>query len=274
MRFILYCLVSLTLVSISFTHPQGKSTGAPASSTGAPNEFTCNTIGCHDDAQTNLGNAQLYLDCKDFQNGLVPGKSYTITSLIYRKNTQRFGFQLVALDEDGNQAGKFELLDKQRTQILHNDQTMKDRQYVTYTYPGTKAFSEDLGQWTVQWIAPKVITGKVSFYLAGVAANNDGSDKGDEVYTFQKQVLPGSQSNLIAFPNPFINSLQVQLPFTQNGVNIRIWNKEGNLVSFTEVPQALGQTQAIEGLYHLSAGVYFLEVNSNQFRSFQKIIKE
>ncbi|MBX7180722.1 MAG: T9SS type A sorting domain-containing protein [Bacteroidia bacterium] len=274
MRFIPLGLCFLAVVFISFTHPQGKSTGAPASSTGAPDEFTCNISGCHDDALTNQGDAQLYLTCSDFQQGLIPGKTYSIICSISKRNTQRFGFQLVALDEAGNQAGKFDLLESNRTQILYNDASLKDRQYVTYTYPGTKAVAEDLGQWTVYWTAPKHIAGKVSFYLAGVAANDDASDKGDEVYTFQKHVLPGNSIELLAFPNPFRNTLTIQWPFTQIQASLKIWNKEGVLVFEKEIPNALGQSQTLEEMNQLASGIYFLELSSGSFQASQKLIKE
>ncbi len=63
---ILFCCFAAAIGLVSFTYPGAKSTGAPASSTGAPGEFTCNTIGCHDDALSNQGKARLWLESKEW----------------------------------------------------------------------------------------------------------------------------------------------------------------------------------------------------------------
>jgi hypothetical protein len=79
--------------------------------------------------------------------------------------------------------GKFTITDKERTQLVSNSYELKDREYVTYTFNGTDAVSNGLGEWVVNWTAPENATKPVVFYVAGVSANDDMSDKGDKVYT-------------------------------------------------------------------------------------------
>jgi hypothetical protein len=56
---------------------------------------------------------------------------------------------------------------------------------VTYTFNGTDAISKGIGEWIVNWTAPADLKTPVTFYVAGVSANDDMSDKGDKVYTKQ-----------------------------------------------------------------------------------------
>jgi hypothetical protein len=271
---ILYCGFAAAIGLVSFTYPGAKSTGAPASSTGAPGEFTCNTIGCHDDAPSNQGQARLWLESKEWGNGIEPGKNYTLKVSISRNDTRRFGFELVALTDDGKQAGNFILTDKARTQVIFNDSEWKDREYLTYTYQGTRAITNDLGEWTAHWQAPKKIEGKITFYLAGVAANDDGSDKGDEVYTYQKVVFGNETIAHLAYPNPFERSLQILLPTTSEETEVSIWNYNGQSIYSKQAIVALGQTLHVELGSELTKGIYFLKVESPSFKSFQKLIKE
>jgi len=273
-RIILFSFLLLAVGFISFTYPNPKSTGAPASSTGAPGEVTCNTSGCHDDGVVNHGRGKLWLEIDELDYEINPGKVYNLTITISRSFTRRFGFELVALTEDGKQAGSFLLTDKSRTQLLTNDTELKDRMYLTYTYPGTQALETDLGQWTAQWQAPKKVEGKITFYLAGVAANDDGSDKGDEVYTYQKVLLPHATEHLQTFPNPFGTKFQVVLPTTAEETVVSILNQAGKLIYRKPPLIALGQALDLEISPMFPAGVYFLQVESSSYKSCQKLIKE
>lgn len=163
------------------------SSGAPASHTGAPDEKTCTTAGCHDDHEINSGTAHLNLEFGENVTHLIPGKTYSIKIQIHDKDVKRFGFQLLALGDKSKQnAGRFEITDSHRTQILKNRKTLTDREYVTYTFNGTDAVSPGLGEWMVNWTAPENLKEKVTFYFAAVSGNDDMGDKGD--YTFTQQV--------------------------------------------------------------------------------------
>jgi hypothetical protein len=159
------------------------SSGAPASHTGAPDENTCATIGCHDDNALNTPGAAVTLEMGGI-NQYIPGKTYPIKIRIADNNGKRFGFQIVALFNANNMgAGKFKLEDMQRTQFVNNLNTLMDRQYVTYSFQGTDPVMTGVGEWTVNWKAPSSNAGPVTFYVAGVSANDDETDKGDFVLT-------------------------------------------------------------------------------------------
>lgn len=161
--------------------------GAPPSSTGAPGEQTCGEAGCHDDGPNPTRRADHTLSIHSVSNGMLgnkinAGDTALISIHVADSGIRRFGFQLTAVDSHGKSIGSFVLTDPDNTQILQNNIAFTDREYVTYTKDGTLAKTVGNHQWSFKWIAPKESTGKVSFYLATVSANNDNRDKGDYVY--------------------------------------------------------------------------------------------
>ena len=184
-KILLYVGVLMSAVLImSSTTPESMSLGAPASSTGAPNEQTCAVSGCHSDHQLNAGTAQINFEVAGHPLDYEPGKIYTFKISVSDPNVVRFGFQLVALkNSDNSNIGEFMITEPSRTQLIQNDVKLLDRQYVTYTFPGTSAIKTGIGEWTVDWKAPLQDEGLVSFYLGAISANDDGTDGGDWSYT-------------------------------------------------------------------------------------------
>jgi hypothetical protein len=169
------------------------SSGAPASHTGGPGEKTCATAGCHDDTTPNIGSAQMNLQLGDGATEIIPGRTYPVKITITDPKVNRFGFQLMALENKTHKdLGAFQISDSAHTQIVTNEYKLKDRKYVTYTFDGTDAVSEGKGEWIVNWTAPLNLKKGITFYLAGVSANDDMSDKGDKVYTANFNFKPAN----------------------------------------------------------------------------------
>jgi hypothetical protein len=175
-------LVGFTIISAS---PKRSSSGAPVSSTGAPNEESCAKSGCHDDNSINSGKATLSIDLGDSIANYTPGKTYSLKIKITENAVTRFGFQVVALNHNNVNAGKFHLTDRAKTQLISNNLELTDRQYVTYTFAGTDGIN-GASEWDINWTAPNSNVGPITFYVAGVSADDDMSDKGDYVYTIQR----------------------------------------------------------------------------------------
>ncbi|HSH65327.1 MAG TPA: choice-of-anchor V domain-containing protein, partial [Bacteroidia bacterium] len=109
---------------------------------------------------------------------------------ISEPNVERFGFQIVALaDQTKENAGIFKITDPERTQFMKNEFELMDRKYVTYTFSGTDAVSNGVGEWTINWTAPSNTAGDITFYASAVSANDDGTDKGDVVYTASNTLI-------------------------------------------------------------------------------------
>ena len=167
--------------------------GAPPSSSGAPGEKTCMQSGCHDDGPVNYSKAQLTIQIAGNPSVIIPGNVYDITITIADSLFNRFGFQLVALDESKNQCGTFIIEDSMNTQVMMNFNELKDREYLTYTNQGTFPKQQGYHSWKCKWKAPEKTGNTVAFYSAAISANADNTDKGD--YTsFANVSLPISQA--------------------------------------------------------------------------------
>ena len=174
--------------------------GAPAASTGAPNERHCASSGCHSDFPINSGRAELSISIENGITQYEPNKTYAITVSVADPNVVRFGFQVVALkNSDHSNTGNISLSEPARTQIVSGFGNTMDRKYLTYTFDGTNAVSSGLGKWTFNWTAPAAGDGDVTLYAAGISANNDGTDSGDHSYT-QKIILGETTSYWKIFP--------------------------------------------------------------------------
>lgn len=213
MKIKLFLFLSLCgLFTTAFTSDFGsmpQSFGAPVSSTGAPEEVTCAESECHDTSPVNIGTASTTFHMEGVNNGMIEsGKTYPVRITVTDENVNRFGFQVVAIDSKGNNTGTFIITEKARTQIMKNDLRLTDRRYVTYTYEGTEAVQKGKGEWTINWQAPEQST-DVTFYVATVSANNDGTDKGDFVYTtsrnYKVMSVSGINNETIAEDNLFIS---------------------------------------------------------------------
>jgi hypothetical protein len=159
------------------------SSGAPPSFTGAPDEGTCAVSGCHDDNHVNSGPARVTILLNGAANtAYEPGKTYQLKVRITDNDVVRFGYQVVALNESNKNAGNFQVIDPEKTQLENNAYKLLDRKYVTYTFNGTSAIQPGLNEWEVNWTAPVSYKGDVVFYVGAVSANDDETDKGDHVY--------------------------------------------------------------------------------------------
>lgn len=176
--------IAVAAIIMGASMPGPSSSGAPASHTGAPGEKTCATSGCHDDNTVNNGSALVSIDVGGGQTNYVEGNVYPVKIKISDTNKKRFGFQITAMGATSNtNLGTFLITDSIRTQVVKNLYELKERDYVTYTFNGTDAVSNGVGEWIVNWKAPSNCSEAITFYVGAVSANDDMTDKGDRVYT-------------------------------------------------------------------------------------------
>ncbi len=163
------------------------SSGAPIGSTGAHGELTCGKSGCHvglnGTANINTGIGELKINSAQNISNYIPGETYEITVSLKEEGVKRFGFSLTVLDSSNQKAGEIIITDSSRTQLYKGAREFSNREYATYRMAGTNPYDAGIGLWTFKWKAPEQHIGKITFYTAGISANNDGTDKGDRVYT-------------------------------------------------------------------------------------------
>lgn len=171
-------LVLLTSVTVVY----GFSSGPPAGSTGAPGEnpracTTCHTGSPNPDTRGSItiGGAPA---------SYVPGQRYTLTVTVSHPDAdrRRWGFQLTALTQNGNQpAGTLVVTNSSLTRLVVGGPG-RNRQYIEHTTLGTRSGLTGGTSWSFDWIAPSQDVGPVIFYAAGNAANNNGASTGDKIY--------------------------------------------------------------------------------------------
>ena len=212
---------------------QVDSNSAPASNTGAPGENNCTTSSCHDTYAVNSGTGSTAIN---FENGItsyVPGKTYSISVEVSQASLMRFGFQMVALkNSDNANTGIFSPADVSKNQVTKGFGNLSNRKYITYTYESTLAQIPGKGSWAFNWTAPSTNEGAITFYLAGLAADNNGNDYGDYCYTKSLSISPASvipaDFNLNVFPNPGNDVLTINYSLTQAAdIKIQLTNSLG-----------------------------------------------
>lgn len=161
---------------------QANRSGSPPAHTGAPGELTCAMAGCHTSYAINSGSGKLTLDGLP-EGGYVLYQEYDFTVTLTQGQSMRYGFQLTALDDKGEQAGTLSVKEGSQTQ-LQNGGSSPTRQYLAQLKNG-----DGFNSWTVHWKAPGNGVGTVHFYVAGLIGNNNNKADGDYVYTLSRTLV-------------------------------------------------------------------------------------
>lgn len=166
--------------------------GPPPQRTGAPSEQTCAISGCHTGSAVNSGAGTLTLTGLP-ANGYTEGQALTLTVTINQAGRSRFGFSLTALDSQGRRAGTLDRTEVNRTLIQNSAVGQNLRQYISHGFPaGPIPNGTNQSSWTFRWTPPAANTGTVTFFFAGNAANFNGSETGDLIYTRNATVQPAA----------------------------------------------------------------------------------
>lgn len=169
----------LTITAVVYA----KVTGPEPGYTNAPNDIG-NCVFCHDTFHTeNFGPGSISITGEPIGGVYEPDKSYTLTVTVEQnqKDRRQFGFQLTALDTSNHRAGTLASLNSD-TQML-SQTGFGGRQYIEHTQQGTFPNASRSRVWQVRWTAPDTDIGTVTFYMAGNAANGDGTNQNDYIYT-------------------------------------------------------------------------------------------
>ncbi len=266
----LFGLLILLTATVGVEMAQAFSSSPPNSKTGAPGEASCTQ--CHGTFPLDSGAGSFDETCNT-TGQYVPGDTVTICIDLLDPDAMRWGFEITIIDADGEQAGVLSPLDAE-TQTSSAMVGANMRQYGKHTSAGTSPGTPVGKSWTMQWITPPEGTGAVTLYGMGNAANNNGGNSGDRIYSL---VLPleeatgtGAQgAPLFAelrpnFPNPFNPKTTLSFSLAEEiSVALRIYDSKGRLVStLRQGPMAAGEHQVVwngrDGQGHPSpSGVYF-----------------
>ncbi len=160
------------------------STGPLPARTGDFGEPNCTA--CHTGSPINVTGGSLAVSGVPAQYN--PGQTYPISVTISKSGQKRWGFELsVRVVSNGTQAGTLTITDPLNTQI----KTQDNIQYIEHTQAGTHLGSSQ-GSWTFNWTAPATAVGSIRFSAAGNAANGDGTNQGDYIYTTTATTVPNA----------------------------------------------------------------------------------
>jgi hypothetical protein len=189
-------------------------TGPEPGYTNAPGDIGNCTV-CHDHpGQINVGSGSVRVD--GVPAVYETGRDYTLTVRVQHGGRIRFGFQLTAIDGSGSRAGTLSSLGEE-TQVITGSGVLGNRQYAEHTQPGTSG-SVNSHTWEIRWTAPSSDIGPVTFYVAGNAADNSGTNQGDDfIYTSSvPSDSPTSVVTLALLTQPDNQTLQTGSKFTIN----------------------------------------------------------
>jgi hypothetical protein len=161
------------------------SSGPPAYCTGAAGDNgTCNADGCHNSSSLNSGSASFSITAP---TAYTAGKAVKIKVVFSNSSGKKHGFEMTALDADGNRVGTFKKIGNTTQVISSGDSRGCDKtdegKYIEQTKKGVKKKS-----WVFKWTPPSSATDPITFYAAGCDADGDAMASNDYVYTTTAQI--------------------------------------------------------------------------------------
>ena len=169
--------------------------GPDPRNTGAPGDQTCARSGCHTGTAVNGGGGSVQLTSSTGST-YTPGQQQTFVITISDSRAKVYGFQMTArLDSNPSkgQAGDF-AAGAQQIVVCDNGSTKRSSgcpssspvEFIEHSRPFlSNAIS-------VNWTAPSSNVGTVTIYVAANAANGNGSESGDHIYTTSLQLSPAA----------------------------------------------------------------------------------
>lgn len=161
---------------------EARSGGPDPGFANAPGENNCTA--CHTSFPLDSGNGSMHI--LGVPDNYAPNQMVPITVKVKHSGALNFGFQLTALDDAGNRVGTFVVTDPVQTQTIIS--MLDGRAYVQQIFEGTVPTIPGEKQWTFTWQAPPTRVGRVNFYAAGNAANNNSNPSGDYIYSAAERI--------------------------------------------------------------------------------------
>ena len=250
-------LIPAFLILLAFT------AGPPAGNTGSPLDGQ-DCSACH--TPLPAGHVLNWISSSIPAAGYTPGETYTVSVSALTIVAVKMGFQITS-ETLNNKAGTFIITDDARTKLT-NAYT------VTHTAAGT-AVTGLPNTWTMNWMAPEMGTGPITFYAAVNETNNDNSNNGDLIYLSTLIVDEFSvgiaetadHKGILIYPNPAGTYINIEANLQ---AEIKIIDNSGRLVRhLTSYDRNMNID--IEGL---NAGIYYVHIYDNGEVSTSKFIKK
>ncbi len=264
----------LALILLAPSLALAYSSAPPNGRTDAPGEGNCTA--CHSSFPLNSGAGSLAVT--DL-GGWEAGQTYDLTVTMADPDASRWGFELTILDDAGNSAGTL-----QSGGASTQTSTSGSRVYGKQTSSGTQTGTSGQASWTMSWTAPTGLEGDVTIYLAGNAANGNGSTQGDHIYT-SAMAWPAAGASAVPlvaasgavlesnFPNPFNprTTIAFELERDQHA-RLAVYSLDGKLVRrLLDESRPAGRHQVVWDGKDMTgsaaaSGIYLYQLNSGGVR--------
>jgi FG-GAP-like repeat/Reeler domain/FG-GAP repeat len=187
--------------------------GPPAARTSAPGELNCTD--CHN-AATGAGQFMITAPTT-----YTPGQTYSIQVRHTTSDTtrKRWGFEMTSLGT-GGMAGSFTNVNA-TTQLKSS--ASNGRTYIEHTTAGNYQNQTGGAVWSFNWTAPATNVGAVTFYAAGIQANNDGSESGDQTYLKTAIIQPAVTVAATHVVSDFDGDGRTDPAIVRNENNSAVW---------------------------------------------------
>lgn len=200
---------------------------------------------------------------------------------VARSANSLFGVAVEALDGSNANAGTLNITDAASTQIKSRTVSGVSRRNVVHQLNGGATSGSK--EFDFSWTAPATNIGPVTFYFAGVAADAQGDEANDYVYSGSQVANPNTSgitsienaSSPSVYPNPASNFVTVSYTAKQSGlVTMNLFTLNGQLVhkQLASSMQSGPHTETIRDLDALPAGVYMLQTIVDGSAKIQKVI--
>lgn len=235
----------------------------PVFNSGAPGQSSCSNANCHDSAETNSGDGSVSIGFGDGVAEYEAGKTYEMTVTIEEAGKGRFGFQLCALDADGENAGSLE--------ASGENTAVQSTAGIDFVNHNGAVVVDDSHTYSFSWTAPSSDIGAVTFYTSGMAANGAGSPQGDNSYTTSSSVTFTFPADITTiggeswgfYPNPASDILTVVLPNTGNA---NLFSIDGKMVQTWNLQQGENTLDLMD----VNTGVYILSIEGSNGKNYME----
>lgn len=228
--------------------------------TGSPGDGA-NCSACHSQGGVTVENTWISTNIPG--TGYVAGQTYTITLTVAGSFSGDKGFSIVCEDGSNTPTGTLIATD--------NVNTAWWADHVSHKSAGITQNS-----WSLDWTAPSLGTGPVTFYAAFIKDGYTGGvvTASSPINEFTTSVLVvDTKPTLRLFPNPVANKLNIEFNAVANElVSVSIYSITG-LEIFNENANVAGNLFSKSyDLSSLTTGIYFVKLTNNNRTFVKKII--
>jgi hypothetical protein len=173
MRNYLYFIIGAVGMFVLLTSEIEYSTGSPGGKSGSPGDGGATCTDCHGGTATFQ---EGWITANIPAEGYIPGETYTITATGTHEGVGKFGFEVTSENDGAQKAGSMIVTNSVENQLANGNQSITHKSTGTTPTGNTKT-------WMFDWTAPAEGTGNITFYGAFNAANGNGNNSGDVIYT-------------------------------------------------------------------------------------------